>query len=129
MNEFRSVSLVELSPSFSTRGRGAEAYESLLPLLNDGPVVLDLNGIEIMPASFLDGLLLRLVEGGYANDVCFMTEDARAKERLQRVSGLRGIEVFVCGPEGVLERLEPTLPQAPQVQFSSEKPDILVKEN
>lgn len=128
MNEFRPVSLVELSPSFSTRGRGAEAYEILLPLLNDGPILLDLNGIEIMPASFLDGLLLRLVEGGYANNICFMTDDARAKERLRRVSGLRGIEVFVCGPGGDSERLDPTYPQAAQVQFSTEKPNILDKE-
>ena len=62
MIEPRMVCLLDLSPAFSTRRRGAETFLKLLPLLQDGPVVLDLDGIDLMPVSFLDGLMLRLME-------------------------------------------------------------------
>lgn len=129
MREIRPIPLPQLSSSFATRSRGAEAYSRLLPLLKDGPVVLNFDGVDVMPVSFLDGLILKLIEGGYANHVSFMTDDARTKEKLQRVSGLRGVDVFVCGPNGRLETLEPKFSSTPHAQFSPEKPDRMIKES
>ena len=117
MIEDRMVSLLDLSPAFSTRKRGAETYIKLLPLLQDGPVVLDLDGIDLMPVSFLDGLMLRLMESGYAEDVSFKATNSLAIDKLRRLSGLRGVDIFLHCPSGGLEKLEPKNLDAPQVHY------------
>ena len=90
-------------------------------------MVLNLDGVDVMPVAFLDGLILKLMEGGYANHVSFMTDDVHTKEKLQRVSGLRGVGVFACGPNGRLERLEPKFSNTPRARFSPGKPDLMIK--
>ena len=117
MIEDRMVSLIDLSPAFSTRKRGAETYVKLLPLLQDGPVVLDLDGIDLMPVSFLDGLMLRLMESGHAEDVSFKATNPLAIDKLRRLSGLRGVDIFLHRPSGRLEKLEPRNPDALQVHY------------
>ena len=117
MIEDRMISLLNLSPAFSTRKRGAETYFKLLPLLQDGPVVLDLDGIEMMPVSFLDGLMLRLMESGHAEDVSFKATNSLAIDKLRRLSGLRGVDIFLHRPSGRLEKLEPRHPDALQVHY------------
>lgn len=117
MIEHRMISLLDLSPSFSTRKRGAETYFKLLPLLKDGPVVLDIDGIDLMPVSFLDGLMLRLMKSGHAQDVSFKATNSIAVEKLRRLSGLRGVDIFLRCPSGRLEKLQPRSPDALQVRF------------
>ena len=117
MIEDRMISLLNLSPAFSTRKRGAETYFKLLPLLQDGPVVLDLDGIELMPVSFLDGLMLRLMESGHAEDVSFKATNSLAIDKLRRLSGLRGVDIFLHRPSGRLEKLEPRHPDALEVHY------------
>ena len=107
----RIIPLSHLSASFSTRRRGAEAYDRLLPLLEDGPVVLDLDGIGVMPASFLDALILRLMDSGHTGDVSFKTTKTRAKEKLRRLSGLRGVDIFLHQQSGAPEKLKPNPPE------------------
>ena len=116
MRRVRIISLSDLSPSPSTRRRGAEAYDRLLPLLKEGPVVLDLDGTGIMPASFLDALILRLMDSGHTGDVSFKATNARAKEKLRRLSGLRGVDIFLHRQSGAIEKLEPKPPETLQVQ-------------
>ena len=115
MIEHRIVSLLDLSPAFSTRKRGAETYCKLLPLLQDGPVVLDLDGIDLMPVSFLDGLMLRLMKSGHAEDVTFKTTNSLAIDKLRRLSGLRGVDIFLKCPSGRFEKLKPKSPDVLQV--------------
>ena len=117
MTEGRMVSLLELSPAFSTRKRGAETYAKLLPFLQDGPVVLDLDGIDLMPVSFLDGLMLRLMESGHADNVSFKASDSIAVDKLRRLSGLRGVDIFLHQPSGGLQKLEPRKLDALQVHY------------
>lgn len=118
MSKDRIVSLLDLSPSFATRRRGAETYTKLLPLLQNGPVVLDLDGIDLMPVSFLDGLMLRLIESGHSTDVSFKTTNPRAIDNLRRLSGLRNVDVFLYGPSGRPNKLEPRHPEALQIHYS-----------
>lgn len=106
MAEIRTVAISELSSSFSTRRRGAEAYERLLPLLQDGPIILDLDGIDVMPASFLDALIIRLIDSGHAASVAFKTTNLRAEDKLRRLSGLRDVDIFVYRQSGDQEKLE-----------------------
>ena len=117
MIEDRMISLLDLSPAFSTRKRGAETYFKLLPLLQDGPVVLDLDGIELMPVSFLDGLMLRLMESGHAEDVSFKATNSLAIDKLRRLSGLRDVDIFLHRPSGRVEKLEPRNSDALQVHY------------
>lgn len=117
MIEHRMVSLLDLSPAFSTRKRGTETYFKLLPLLQDGPIVLDLDGIDLMPVSFLDGLMLRLMESGHSEDVSFKATNSLAIDKLRRLSGLRGVNIFLHCPSGRLEKLEPRSPDALQVHY------------
>ena len=117
MIEPRMVSLLDLSPAFSTRKRGAETYFRLLPMLKEGPVVLDIDGIDLMPVSFLDGLMLRLMKSGHDQHVSFKATNSLAVEKLRRLSGLRGVDIFLHCPSGRLEKLEPRSPDTLQVHF------------
>ena len=116
----RIIPLAHLSASSTTRRRGAEAYDRLLPLLQDGPVVLDLDGAGVMPASFLDALILRLIDSGHAGDVSFKTTNARAKEKLRRLSGLRDVNLFLHRQQGAPVKLEPKPREPMQVQQAPE---------
>ena len=122
MPDFHSVNLADLSASFSTRRRGEEAYERLLPQLGQGPLVIDLDSAELLSASFLDGLLLKLIQGGHADDTWFKTNDDRAKSRLQRLSGLRKVDIYTYGQPAGVSKLEPRQPQRLKTQFTKEKP-------
>ena len=112
----RVIHLSYLAASFSTRSRGAEAYEQLLHLLEDGPVVLDLDDVGVMPVSFLDAIILRLMDSGHTEDVAFKATNARARDKLRRLSGLRGVDLFLHGHAGTPEKLKPRPPEALQVQ-------------
>ena len=112
----RVIHLSYLSASFSTRSRGAEAYKRLLHLLEDGPLVLDLDDAGVMPASFLDAIILRLMDSGHTEDVAFKATSARARDKLRRLSGLRGVDLFLHGHAGTPEKLNPKPPEALQVQ-------------
>ncbi len=92
-----------------------------MPLLQDGPVVLDLDGIEIMPASFLDALILRLIDSGHTDDVIFKTTNPRAEDKLRRLSGLRCVDIFMHRQSGNSEKLAPKEPDALQVHYSDDK--------
>ena len=109
MIEGRMISLLDLSPAFSTRKRGAETYFKLLPLLQDGPVVLDLDGIDLMPVSFLDGLMLRLMESGHAEDVSFKATNSLAIDKLRRLSGLRDVDIFLHRPSAESKNSNPEI--------------------
>ncbi len=76
-----------------------------------------------MPASYLDGLILRLAEGGYASDVSFKASDPRTSDKLRRVSGLRGIDIFLYGPNGDREKLQPRYPVTLKAEYSEDIPE------
>ena len=120
MTEDRMVSLLDLAPAFSTRKRGSETYVKLLPLLQDGPIVLDLDGIDLMPVSFLDGLMLGLMESGHVEDVSFKSTNSLAIDKLRRLSGLRGVDIFIHQPSGRLEKLEPRNLDALQIHYTDD---------
>lgn len=112
----RIIPLSRISTSFATRRRGSEAYDRLLPLLDDGPVVIDLDCAGAMPAAFLDALILRLVDSGHMGHVVFRTTNERSKDKLRRVGGLRGVDLFLHRDVGDPERLVPRLPDPLKVR-------------
>ncbi len=95
-----------ISPRFSTRERGEEAYKKLAPVLVKGhQVVLDLDSIDSVSPSFLDGLLLRLNEHGQS--VSFRTKRPRVKGRLRRIAFLRHVPIKLCDHQGRVESITP----------------------
>ena len=96
MTSTSMVDIRELAPSFSTRRRGDEAFCVLEPKLRAGRVIIDLDTVELVSPSFIDGLLFRVQGQGYkSTDVVFRTKRARIRKRLDRIRNLRGIELCV----------------------------------
>lgn len=121
----RSITILnvsELSRVLTTRGRGTEAYHEFASHFKEGPVALDLDDAEVISASFLDGLLLRLIEDKLLNSVSFKTSNPRFYTRLQRISADRQVDIHRYR-DGCVEKIEPL--QAPKLlrsKFSGIKP-------
>lgn len=107
MNALKSVDLASLAARFTTRGRSDEAYAELRPNLGGGPVAINLDGIDSLSASFLDGLLLRLLEGDHLQDVTFVTRNARTQEVLARLSSVRSVDIRLLNEQGEVETVTP----------------------
>lgn len=107
MTTRQRVDVTDLSSWFTTRRRGEEAYSALLPTLQCGEVVLDLNAADSVSASFLDGLLLRLASGGHLESVLFGAVNPRTLSVLGRLSSIRGIDILLLNGDGAVERVEP----------------------
>ena len=95
------VALTGLSTGFTTRKRGEEAYEKLLPELLNGPIVLDLDGTDVLSTSFLDGLLLQLKNDDHIGNVVFATSDPLTKIRLERLGGARSVDIRLMNARGI----------------------------
>ena len=121
MDERSTVALASLSSSFTTRRRGEEAYMELQPMLRAGPVVLDLDDVEVLSVSFLDGLLLGLINCGHINSVIFRTSNARTRTRLERLSGLRAVDIRSLDSRGEVEKLKRRQPYQFEPRFSEGK--------
>ena len=107
MNALKSVDLASLAARFTTRGRSDEAYAELRPLLGDGPIAINLEGIESLSASFLDGLLLRLIAGEHLQDVVFVARKVRTQEALARLSSVRSVDIRLLNERGEIETVTP----------------------
>ena len=115
------VSLTELSTGFSTRKRGEEAYEKLLPKLLDRTLVLDLDGTNVLSTSFLDGLLLQLINNDYLSNVVFATSDPLTKIRLERLSGARAADIRLVNSRGIARRVKKRAPYVVRPIFRETK--------
>ena len=106
MNESVIIDVRAISPRFSTRTRGQEAYDKLAPILNKGQrVVLDLDNVAFVSPSFLDAIVLKLIRAGQS--ICFKTKSERTKSNLERIVLVRKTTLDVCDDEGRIERLKP----------------------
>ena len=65
-----------------------------------------------------------MLTGGRNCCRAFKASDPRTKDKLRRISGLRGIDIFVCGPTGAIEKLEPRHPVVRKAVFCGEIPDL-----
>ena len=96
----RKIPLVGLSPRFTTRRRGEEAFQKLLPELQGAAIILDLDGTSALSASYLDGLLLKLMHGGYLENVVFQTTNPLTRSKLERLSGIRSADIRLMNSIG-----------------------------
>ena len=87
------IGLTELATPCLTRDRGAEAYENLLPRLQDR-VELDLDA-DIISSSFLDELILRLDRDKLLDRVIFIVGESAHISKLEHISGTRETTILV----------------------------------
>ena len=89
------VDIGELSPAMITRSRGEQAYAQLCEVLQAGEQV----ELRVFPGespismSFLDGIIVKLVESGRLSDVTFATNDERTMDKLSNIREIRSIPV------------------------------------
>ena len=121
MNAFKSVYLASLAARFTTRGRSDEAYAELRPHLGGGPIAINLDGIESLSASFLDGLLLRLLEGDHLHEVAFVTRNDRTQAALARLSSVRSVDIRLLNEQGEVETVTPRPFRQLKPQFTESK--------
>jgi hypothetical protein len=106
MNDSTIIDVRSLSHQFSTRHRGEEAYKKLAPTLSGNQqVVVDFDGVELVSPSFIDGLLLRLIE--HQQMVYFKANKPRIVERLRRIGRLRKVTLMIWNPGDYVEALKP----------------------
>lgn len=91
----KRISVLELSPVCVTRRRGAEAYEKLRPHLSRDRVEIDLSGVDLLSASFLDAIVSRLDRFGQLDGVIFVADDPASLNKLERIAGVHDIAVRV----------------------------------
>ena len=121
MSALITVELASLAPRFTTRGRSDEAYAKLRPVLGGEPIAINLDGIESLSASFLDGLLLRLIEGDHLHNVVFVTRNARTQEALARLSSVRSVDIRLLNEQGKVETVTPRPYRQLRPRFSESK--------
>ena len=102
-----SVSITRLAPTTVTRPRGEEAYRNLREYLPAGAVEVDLNSAELLSVSFLDGLVLRLLEANQLDKVTFVASDPGVQRKLSQVAGVRHVEILFRTEKGGSRRPVP----------------------
>ena len=118
-----TIEISDLSHFLTSRERGAEAYQQFQREIEAGEAIISLDGAEVVSASFLDGLLLRLSEHNHLDKVSFDTTNERLRARLQRLSADRGMKIYLY-EKGHRKALIPKeVPSGFPSKFSTTKPD------
>lgn len=105
-----SMLITQLVPKTVTRPRGEEAYKKLRKHLLAGTVEVDLTSATLLSFSFLDGLILQLLEHHQLEKTTFVASDPELQRKLAQVAGIRKAEIFFREKKGELRR--PIQPRA-----------------
>jgi hypothetical protein len=95
-----SVPITQLAPRTVTRPRGEEAYQKLQEHLLAGATEVDLSSATLLSFSFLDGLILRLLETNQLETVTFVAPDPGLQRKLAQVAGVRKAVIFFREKKG-----------------------------
>ncbi len=90
----RHIHITELHSLCIMRWRGEKAYEKLQGYLQEGLVEVDLDGVELLSMSFLDGLVSKLIAFHLADKVTFRVSDPTVRDKLARIAGIRSATLF-----------------------------------
>ena len=93
----QQVHVRQLSQPSVTRARGAEASVSLARLLDNGPIELELDGVDLLSASFLDEIVRLLAKRSQIEKVTFVTDDILTLDKLKRISAVRNARIYARG--------------------------------
>ncbi len=88
------VQVKHLSFPCVTRKRGKEAAEKLQAYIGNEPVVVILNGVEMLSLSFLDGLISDLASHDNTEKVVFDSINPIVEDKLARVAAIRDVSII-----------------------------------
>lgn len=70
-------------------------------LLENGPVDVKLDGVDLLSASFLDEIVRLLVAKSQSEKVTFVTDDILTIDKLRRISAVRNARIYARGTQDV----------------------------
>lgn len=123
------VSITELASATVTRGRGKEAFANLARCLKGAIRSQGAERVEIeipsgapVSLSFLDELVLQLMEKHQLNRVAFSSGDNDTRLKLSRIAAIRGVDLTtVDQASGRLALIRPRYPKQRRVEFVESK--------
>lgn len=107
------ISFNQLSESGIGRARGQLAFRNLQSHLAAELVEIDFAGQDLVSMSFLDELVLRLIESNQLARVIFVGSDPLVLEKLAQVAAIRNATIFVQSKRGELKRVLKPKPATP----------------
>ena len=76
------------------RRRGEQAHQKMSHHFDAGDVEINLDGLNSMSMSFIDGIISKLVINKQLDRVTFVTDNDRTLEKLGTISGFRNTPIF-----------------------------------
>ena len=76
------------------RRRGEQAYQKMSRHFSTDDVEINLDGLNSMSMSFIDGIVSKLVLNEQLDRVTFITDNDRTLEKLGTISGFRNTPIF-----------------------------------
>ena len=110
-------------PLCVTRAKGESAYQELRASLGVDDVDVNLDCVEVLSMSFLDGIILSLINDDLRRKVTFKTEKKVTREKLARISEIRDVPIY-CRSSGQAEGVpvpKLILPKSQPVYVSKKK--------
>lgn len=95
-----TVSIKKLAPSCVSRARGFTAFRNLSSYLSSGDVEVNFAGQELVSISFIDELVLRLMERNQLPNVVFVVATPDIVERLAQVAAIRDADIYIRSKPG-----------------------------
>ena len=89
------------------RRRGEQVYEKLSQLLETDEVELNLDGTRSMSMSFIDGIVLSLLNNGQLEKITFITDRETSLRKLSRIVEIRNIPIYYRSSEQLSRSLVP----------------------
>ena len=81
------------------RRRGEQAYQKMRHHFNTSGVEINLDGLNSMSMSFIDGIISKLILNEQLDRVTFVTDNDRTLEKLGTISGFRNTPIFYRSSE------------------------------
>ena len=86
------------------RRRGEQAYQKMSAHFHSDDVEINLDGLNSMSMSFIDGIISKLVLNDQLERVTFVTDNSRTLEKLGTISGFRDTSIYYRS-SGQIERI------------------------
>ena len=117
----RDIRVLDLGSPCLTRKKGQEAARLLRPQIDAQTTMLDLNGVEMLSFSFLDGLIAELTAEVNAARLVFHADDPDVIDKLARIAAIRNICVFNQDTRRQARPLAPTPLRKSDALFTATK--------
>lgn len=115
------VSIKNMVSASVSRARGYEAFQNLASYLSfGGDVEISFEGQDIVSVSFMDELVLRLVEANHLHHVVFVVSTQDLVQKLAKVAAIRDAEIFIRSKAGQ-EKILVAPKQAPEIVIQRNK--------